>query len=148
MCGPIVGAIFSAAGSIFSGIQQSNAAKAQARVYERQATLERQRADFEIKREQAKFGRFRGTALAKYAISGVDPLSGTPQELIEDSMAESLLDRAAIRFGAERNAFNYEARASIEKSNARSSLFGGFIGALTPLVQNSGTFIGPSYAVG
>lgn len=133
MCGPLIGAIVSAAGSLFSGMMQAQSYKAQAAQMERQAQIERQRGEFESQRERERHRRVAGEQRAAYLASGV-ALEGTPTDVIIDSGQENEIDIQTIKYGAKIRADNYSYSARIAKMNAGHAMAGGAIGALSPLI--------------
>lgn len=137
MCLPMaaIGGVLGAVGSIASAQAQAAGFEAQARQAERQAELERDKGAVEIARTRDASARLTGRQVTAIATSGVS-LSGSPQDVIRDSITEANLDIGAIRFGRDVNVQNFETQADIARLNARQTRVGGFIGALTPLVNS------------
>ena len=136
MCGPVlsvIGAAVSAAGSLYSGMMQAQAANAQAEQFERQAQIERDRGAFEAQRERERFRRVAGEQRAGFLQSGV-LLDGTPTEVLVDSALENEIDVQTIRYGAQIRSDNYAFSARMARMNASHAMAGGAIGALSPLV--------------
>lgn len=152
MCGPalgILGAVVSAAGSLFSGMMQAQAYKAQAAQHERQAQIERDRGIFESQRERERHRRIAGEQRAAYLASGV-ALEGTPTDVIIDSGQENEIDVQTIKYGAQIREDNERFSAQMARMNAGHAMAGGAIGALSPLIGGfrsmGGTQLGSRYA--
>lgn len=148
MCGPalgLVGAVVSAAGSIYSGLAQSASYKAQAQGLEYQAQAESEKGSYESARQAEQNARLTGKQVTAIAASGVD-LYGSPVDVVADSRREGELDKQAIRHGAQFRANLARYEASVARSNATSAKIGGFIGAAAPLI-NGMTGLGNPYAV-
>lgn len=153
MCMPAltaIGAIVSAAGSIYSGMAQSAAyqgqaaaAKAQERAMKYQAISEGNAGAYEssIKLDEGK--RFTGKQVTAYASSGIDVSSGSAGDVIADSASSYNMDVAAIRHNWQdkANLSSYNAKiaklnAQTAQQNARMAMVGGVIGAMSPIVNS------------
>ncbi|MDJ0513016.1 MAG: hypothetical protein QNJ62_06200 [Methyloceanibacter sp.] len=132
-----VGAVASAAGSVIAGQQQARALERQADFEQEQARLEREKGEFDATREDERARRLLGLQRASYLAAGVS-LEGSPGEIIEETAEDTQLDIEAIRFGAERNARNFEQRAEQSRAQASQARTAGYIGAISPIV-NFGT---------
>ncbi len=130
---PFIGAFVSAAGTLYSGISQAQAARAQAAQFERQAQIERDRGLFESQRERERHRRIAGLQRASFLASGV-ALEGSPVDVVVDSALENQIDIEAIKYGARLREDNYRFSAQTARRNASQSLVGGVIGSLTPLI--------------
>lgn len=155
MCLPILGAVVSAAGSIFSGMAASSAyegqaavAKAQAKAMRYQAISEANAGSYEssVKLDEGK--RLLGKQVSALASTGVDVATGTPGEIITDSASAINMDVAAIRHNWQdkSNLSMYNSKiaklnAKVLQNNAKMAMIGGAVGALSPIV---GAFSGTS----
>lgn len=134
MCLPMIGGIVSAVGSIYSGMAQSAAYKAEAKAKQYEANSLSEQGAYESKQMSDKVKRVTGQQVTATAASGVD-ITGTPSDVIVDSNTEGQMDVMAIRRNAQfkSNLANYEAK--IAKMNAKQAKVGGVIGAIAPLVS-------------
>lgn len=130
---PFIGAFVSAAGTLYSGISQAQASRAQAAQASRQAQIERDRGLFESQRERERHRRIAGQQRAGFLASGV-ALEGSPTDVIIDSGQENQIDIEAIKYGARIREDNLRFSAQVARRNASQSLAGGVIGALSPLI--------------
>lgn len=155
MCLPIIGAVVGAAGSIFSGMAQSAAYQGQAAAYkaekkalEYQAQSEANAGSYESAIKQDEGKRLLGKQITALASSGVDISTGTSGDVITDSASAVNMDVAAIRHNWQdkSNLSIYNSKiakmnAQTAQQNARMSMIGGVVGALSPIV---GAFPGTS----
>ncbi len=135
MCSPIIGAVVSAAGTLFSAVQQSGASRAQARIARNNAIVERRRNESETRRARQLQTRRISSRRVRALASGI-AIEGSPAEVIVRDIGDSELDIRARRFDSEVRARNEEARASLASSRASSQIVGGAFGAITPLIRS------------
>lgn len=65
----------------------------------------------------------------QYLSSGI-ALSGSAIDVLQDSATEASLDEQAIRYGAQVQSDNYRFQSGLARSNAKSAMTGGYLGAL------------------
>lgn len=65
----------------------------------------------------------------QYLSSGI-ALSGSAIDVLQDSATEASLDEQAIRYGAQVQSDNYRFQSGLARSNAKSAMTGGYMGAL------------------
>lgn len=133
MCLPVIGGIIGAVGSLASAAAQASGMRAQAKFQERQARLEQQRGAYESARQKDANDRRLANMRSQYLSSGV-ALSGSPEQVIEDSATEASLDEQAIKFGSQIKADNLRFEAQMSRMNARNAMIGGGLGALSSVV--------------
>lgn len=144
----VAGAGLSAFGAIQSGQAQAAGMEAQARLNERQSLIEQQSAAFDAQRERENAQRIMARQRAGYLASGV-ALEGSPTAVIEDTATEAALDIAAIQYGGNLRASNYQAQAGIDRMNARSARTAGFLSGATSLASGlARTRLSSPYSVG
>ena len=140
MCGPTL-ALVGTAVSTFAGLQraqaQAAAARSNAQFLDRRARIERDRADFDAQRARERHLRRAGQQRANALASGID-LSGSALDAIEDSAIEAELDQAAIRYGGEISAGNFEHQARQQRQRASNIRTQSIFGALAPVIQGAG----------
>lgn len=112
----ILGTI-SAGTSIAAGQMEAEANEAQARESER---VGREKARV----EQEKAGRMRGTQRAGYGAAGVDIGYGSPQQIMLETLANSVREQEAILAGARSEARTYRQRAKIARISAINEAVG------------------------
>lgn len=142
MCVPMIGllgGVISGIGSMAAASAQANAANANAAYMDRQAIIERQKADYEARRAEDRAKNLRGKQIAMAGASGLEA-EGAIGEVLIDTQNQQSLDVQAIRYGGEVNATNFEYKASIERMNASNyqtagmfNAASGAIGAFTKL---------------
>lgn len=137
MCGPaigLIGAVASAAGSIYSGLAAAAGYKAQAQAAKYEAEVQRNQGALESRRQGEMNARLAGKQITATASSGVD-LYGTATDVIADSRREGEFDKQLIRWNSSNKAKLKEYEAKVANMNAGSATVGGFIGAVAPLVN-------------
>ncbi len=134
MCNPIIGAVVSAAGTLFSAVQQSGESRTQARIARNNALVERQRNESETRRARQLQSRRISSRRVQSLASGI-AIEGSPAEVIVRDIGDSELDIRARKFESEVRARNQEAQASLASSRANAQIVGGAFGAITPLIR-------------
>lgn len=144
MCVAVLGIL----GGVLSGIgamAQANAAaanaEAQAKMQERQALIERTTGAYKAERQAEKIKQIEGNQRANYAASGL-ALTGSPQDIIEDSATQGALDIAAIRWNSRLNADNLNYSAKVSRMNASNARAAAPIAFLTPVIGSVARFGG------
>lgn len=97
--------------SLYAGQKEAEANEAQAQESERQG-----REKAKVKQEEAS--RMRGTQRAGYAKAGVDIQYGSPQQIILETLANSVREQEAVLAGARAEARTYRQRAKIARISA------------------------------
>ena len=142
MCLAAAGALIGAAGSLFQGMAQASAYKAEAKGLEYQAQAERSAAGYEAGRLDERGRRLTSQQVTAFSAEGVSIASGSPAQVILDSKTEVELDKGAIRFNAEAKARNLEYQAKVAKMNAKSAVIGGVFNAVAGAVSGLGGISG------
>jgi len=138
MCLPfigILGAAVGAIGSIVQANQQAANAEAQSELNLKQASLERERGAFEVKRIDRRVSRVIGRQTTAFASSGIQIDSGSTIDVAADSLTEANIDKEAALFGARVRESNFRDQASINRADAKNKRTAGFIGAVTPFIN-------------
>ena len=103
----IIGAAVSAVGALSNANAQSNAARYNSQVAQRDATIgiDQGNAQAAIQARQARAQL--DNARAQYGASGVDANSGSPLDVMEMSARNASLDNATIKYNEKVKAFGY-----------------------------------------
>ena len=104
-----------AIGDLFSGYQQNEMAKYNARVLQNQAIASEQKAQFDMTREREATQRLLSTQRARYAAAGVTFTGGSPLQVMEKTAEQGELDAQAIRYGGALQAAGYQAKARMAR---------------------------------
>ena len=137
MCLPMVGAVFSAVGSLASASAQSASLKAQSLFNNRQASMEYTKGSYQIALQQRQEERVQAGQKVGFAKGGIDTEQGTPIDLSNATDLEAGLDRQAIRFGRDLTASNYEYKAKIDKMNAGAAMTAGIFSAFSTVLSGA-----------
>jgi hypothetical protein len=133
-----LGAVFSAASSVASGVAGAQQANYQAKIADRQARLEAEKGSYEHARQKASNDRQLAAMRGSYLSSGI-ALEGSAADVIESSATEASLDEQAILYGSKIRSDNLKFEANIARMNARTSMFGAAMGAISPFINLAST---------
>lgn len=127
-------------GSVLSGIgakaqsnQEAANLRAQGDAQRRQAAIIQTTGAYKAQRKQEEVDRVLGQQRAAYAGSGV-ALSGTPQDVIDDSATEGALDVAAIRWNSNMEATSQRHNADVSYASAKATKKAGNLAFITPII--------------
>jgi hypothetical protein len=123
-----------AGGSILSGVQGMQAGKAQAKIAMQQSELEKRSAADAASSESDRARRYRAAQIARFGASGVT-MTGTPTNVFEQTAFQQEKDILAIKYGGDLRSRRALGEAEMAKSQARSSLIGGFTGAGSSMIR-------------
>jgi hypothetical protein len=130
----LAGTVASVGGAVFSGIQQQQVAKANARAAGIEA--DRAREVGRIQEAQARDDMRRAIARqrAGLAAAGISLASPSALDLGQEAGEQAFLDAQAVRSGADARARSLDFEARLSRAEGRRALFGGFAqGAVTAL---------------
>ena len=147
----IVGALSSAAGSVYSGVAASESANYQAEVARTNAQIANQNAQYAIQAGQAKTAQAGQVAAEKeaavttaLAANGVDVNSGSALNVRTGQRETGLLDEQTTLNNAELTAYGYKtqaagytAQAGLEQAQSEAAIPGAVIGATGSLLNNA-----------
>ena len=125
----LIGAGVSAAGSIASASAQSASYKAQAAYADRQAQMAAEKGNYDAAIQTRANDRKLASMRGQYLSGGV-ALSGSALDVLQESATQASLDEQAIRYGAQVQSDNYRFQSGLARSNAKSAMTGGYMGAL------------------
>ncbi len=125
----LLGAGISAAGSIASASAQSASYKAQAAYADRQAQMAAEKGNYDAAIQARSNDRQLASMRGQYLSGGV-ALSGSALDVLQESATQASLDEQAIRYGAQVQSDNYRFQSGLARSNAKSAMTGGYMGAL------------------
>lgn len=131
MCDPfslaVTSGVVGAAGSLYSGVQQSSAMKANAAALDVQAKAREDKAAFDLERSGVKFAQQQGAARAVMATSGFTTESFS--DVLANDVAEAELEKAAIRMGATNDVRSIRTQAANTRSQAGGVVIGSMFSA-------------------
>jgi hypothetical protein len=133
MCLALIGAAVSAAGAIAGAQAQAASYKTQAKLAERQGQIEAQKGAYEAGRASDMADRRLAGMRGEFLSSGV-ALEGSTLDVLQDSATEASLDTQAIKYGSKLRSENLNFEAKIMRSNAKSAMTGGIMGAASSLI--------------
>ncbi|GAA0614857.1 hypothetical protein [Paenochrobactrum glaciei] len=125
----LIGAGVSVAGQIAGAQAQSASYKQQAAYADRQARMASEKGEYDAILQGRSNDRQIASMRGQYLSSGI-ALSGSSLDVLQESATEASLDEQAIRYGAQVQSDNYRFQAGLARSNAKSAVTGGYMGAL------------------
>lgn len=125
----IIGTVISAVGALSNANAQSNAARYNSQVAQRDATIgiDQGNAQAAIQARQARSQM--DAARAQYGASGVDVNAGSPLDVLQSSAANASLDNATIKYNAKIKAFGYGNESAAYDYQAGAATQKGYWGA-------------------
>lgn len=140
----VVAAMTSAAGTLYSANAQKKAAEYNEEINKRNAATSIQQAQYDAEQSRLKGRRLLSAQRAAYSASGVDPDSGSPLDVQEDSAITTEEERLVALYTGRSAANASLARARLDKMEAKAAMTSGYISAGGTLL--GGTASGLSYA--
>lgn len=128
------GTAISAGATIYSGIQQNNVAKANAKAAEMEAKQQRQIGRVQEMQARDRMRHAIARQRAGLAASGINLASTSSVDLGAEAGEQAFLDAQAVRTSSDARARNLEFEARLARAGGRMAMFGGFArGAATGL---------------
>lgn len=128
--------VVSAASKIVAGIQENNAAKAEANLLEQQGALQQEEAVAEAQRVANDRRKFRKKQKVAFLKNGIT-LAGSPLLVIEETRRESQLEvDAIVRRGRAQASLAFQ-QAAITRGGGRAALISGIFSAASTVVVGS-----------
>lgn len=129
----VASAAAGALGSIRQGQAASAAAKTNAAIASRNATIAAQQAKADAEAKQRQVDQVLGAARAGYGASGVTP-EGSPLDVLSSSAALGELDRQNVLYKGRLREIGFQDTAAIETMSASAALTKGMFGAGSALL--------------
>jgi len=135
----IVGGALQASAQLDQGRIEADAFEYNASVLRRQADLIKQKSDFDTKRRAQKIARDVSTQKAAFAASGVR-FSGSPLEVVAETISEGILDISADIFSANIDIFSKLSESEFQLRKAQIATDSSFIKASSSLLNTLPAF--------
>ena len=133
----LIGTGLQAYGQYESGREAKKAADYNAEISKQQADMTRQRAALNEFKKRKEMGIVIGEQQAAYAKAGVVTTTGSPIDVMTDSIANAELDIAIDNYNNEVAARGYESEAERELEAGEAAAEEGMIGAGTTLLKGA-----------
>jgi hypothetical protein len=134
----IAGLAIAAGGALYGGYKQNQMAKFNAKLGEREAKYQRQKAEIDVTQRRRDVARQMGANKAAVGGSGVSLMSGSVQDVELESLSEAEQDYHAIRFGGETRASASEGQASLDRAGGKAAQTGSYFKAGSTLLSGYG----------
>ena len=140
---PIIALVVAAAGAVYGGIQQKQAAQYNADVAEQGAQAAQQKAAYDETQHRIRVRKILSTERALYGESGVD-MVGSPLLVQENTVKQGELDSLAIRYGGDVEAARQRSQANLYRMQGNNAQVSSYFGAGSSLLTGAGRLYGPS----
>jgi hypothetical protein len=128
---------FNALSAIGGAKAESNAAKFNAAMAERNAAIARDQGQAELIAQRRHGAKAIGGMRAAYGAAGVT-LEGSPLDVLEESVSQTELERQNIGYNTELRAQGYQAEANLNRARASNAMAGGYLKAASSLLTGGG----------
>jgi len=132
----VAGGVASAAGSLSAGQSQSNMAKYNAAVSEREAAQAREAAKFEEARNRKASESLLSSQRAAFAKGGVTS-EGSPLLVQAETAEEAEIDALALRYSGSVAEARAKSQAALDRMQGRAAKTTGYIGAGSSLLSGA-----------
>ena len=137
----VASAAMSAAGAQQQGESTAAAARYNAQIAKQNADIATQQG-MAAGEAQDRAARLKiGSMVANYGASGVDGASGSPLDVIAESVRMATLDSLTTKYNYALRARGYKNQAGLEEANAKNALIAGDINATASVFKSVGTAI-------
>jgi hypothetical protein len=138
----VIGAVISAYSAVRAGQAQSAQAKYMGKVAQQNAdaTLQQGAAAQAAQRKDAM--RKLGLMEANYGASGVDSSTGSPLDVLSDSVGQSTLDNLNTKYNYQLKALGYQNSAALDDATASNATTSGYLSAAGSLLGGAGKAYG------
>lgn len=134
----LAGTAVSAYGTYQGGQDKKKAYEYNARVAQAEGAMARQRAEREEEVHRSKLRRLMGTQRALFAAAGVEIGTGTPLEVMLDTVREGEKEAQYIKWGGETEETRYLNEAQLQRMYGESAGRAGTIGGLSQFATGLG----------
>ena len=142
----LAGGAMSAFGQYQSGKSEQEAQEFNATIAEREAQLIKKGARLDEYRSRKQLRRLTGSQVAAYGSSGVE-LTGSPLDVIQDTIADAELEIAINKFNAEMGAKSRVSSAQRMREAGKDARTASMIKAGSTLLSSAGNYAG-KYKIG
>lgn len=137
----VVGSLASAIGEYSAGKAKRTAGEINAQGYEIQSEAAQQSAALDIVRMRKNAKLVSGQQAAAYVKGGVLPTSGSPIDVMIDSLANAELDIAIRRYNGTMEAIGYTGQANQSRYEGTQSYNAGLANAGITLLKGAGSMV-------
>lgn len=134
------GAAIGAIGNISAGRAAAANASRNAALYEQQAALRMEQAQYEIGKQDRLYRRQAGNVQAQISASGIDPRSFS--DVLADDAAENKLAKDAIAWSAQNDASQLRFQAQSQRIAGRDAVRASYFGAASSIVGGFTNYYG------
>jgi len=127
-------AVVAIIGTAYSAYQQSEVAKFNEAVADREAEYQKNRSTAEEQRHWQRVKKVLGQQKTQYAAAGVSLLSGSVQDVYSESLQEAELDAEIIKAGGQAAIRQAESAATNQRAAGQAAIAGGVASAGSTLL--------------
>lgn len=137
----IAGAVVSAVGAIQQGQSQAAAARYNAQIAQQNSVVAQQQGEAASEQQQIASRRKIGSMVASYGASGVDGGSGSPMDVLADSVRAATLDNLTLNYNYKLKSMGLDNQATLDESNAKNAATSGTLNGIGAAMKGFGSAI-------
>ena len=138
----IASAAISAAGAIKMSQAQATAARYNAQVNEQNAQIAEAQGAAAAEAQSREAQRRIGAAVAQYGAAGVDLSTGSPADVLAESVRNATLDNLTLKYNYKLRALGFRNQANLDYMSADASRQAGYFSAAGALVGGAAKVYG------
>lgn len=128
-------------GALTQSSAQAGAARYNAQVAQQNAAIALDQGNAAAAAQNREARRKIGAAIASYGASGVDGSSGSPMDVLADSVRAATLDNLTVQYNYKLKALGYENQATLDKASAKNYETAGVLNAVGSAAKGFGSAI-------
>lgn len=133
----MAGAAVSAMGAMSAAKAQTQAANYNAQLAERNASVVREQTSAQIELQRRQADQVHGSLIAKVGAAGVT-MDGSPMDVLQNSIANAVLDEHTIKYKGEMQARGYQESAALDRFQGKTATRQGYYHAASSLLTGAG----------
>jgi hypothetical protein len=137
----VAGTVMSGVGAYEQGQAQANSAQYNAEVAQQNAQIATQQGEAAAQEQSRVAQRKIGAQVAAYGASGVDGSSGSPMDVLADSVRMATLDQLTTKYNYQLKAIGYQNQVGLDQANAENSSTAGTVAAIGGTLKGFGSAI-------
>jgi hypothetical protein len=129
--------LLGAGGAMRQGEADANASRYNAETSRQNAEIARSQGVAQAEAQQREAARKIGAAVALYGASGVQVSTGSPMDVLADSVRMATLDKLTIRYNADLKARSYLRQSALDEARAENSIQAGELNATSAVLRGA-----------
>lgn len=134
--------------TVRAGQAQSATAKYAAQVSQQNSAAMQQQGAAAAAAQRRDAMRKLGLLAANYGASGVDPSTGSPLDVLSDSVGQATLDNLNVRYNYQLRALGYQNSSTLDSAQASDATTSSYLSAAGSLLGGAGKAYSQQYGSG